>query len=520
MKKAVCIILVIVFGFTQIAFAVPNQITAKLPQCSFDKEAFIESAKEKKVLQMGLVDCITYALRSNTEILVKKIEPKIKKDDLKIANAVFEPIINLNYNISDFRDYSTSSLFTGTTFTRTRTADFGGGFSGKLWTGTQYSVTIDNTYTKTPSRFSNYNRYYDTTGKVTIIQPLLKGFGILVNKADIYIAQNNLSISKESFKKEVMDILSKTETTYYSYILALEAYDIAKMLLDQTGSLLEINRKRYKVGQVSSVDLLETEAAYESRRKYVISADREVQRSEDELKLVTNIVDDPLLWNAEIDPLEKPEFEPKEVDLADSIDLAFKNRPDYFSAKFDLENRAIDVERYKNGVLPQLDFTGSYAMNAYGKSYNEMLTSLGARPREWTLGATFSIPLLDSDPRARYSKSKFQNKQALLAFSRLEQNIIFEVRDAVRQVNIQYRQVIAAKKSVEAEEKNYSAQKERYAAGHVSTHDMLDYQEKFATAKLDYVKALVAYRDAFIELDRITGLTLEKKGIKIESVET
>ncbi|MDD5085511.1 MAG: TolC family protein [Candidatus Omnitrophica bacterium] len=518
MKKVVCVVLV-VFGFSQVAFAVPNQITAKLPKCGFDKEAFIESAREKKVLQIGLVDCIAYALRNNTEILIRKIEPKIRKDDLKIADAVFEPIINLNYNINDFRDYSTSSLFTGSTFTRTRTADFGGGLSGKLWTGTQYSVVIDNTYTKTPSRFSNYNRYYDTTGKATITQPLLKGFGILVNKADIYIAQNNLSISKESFRKDVMDVLTKTEVTYYSYILALEAYDIAKILLDQTESLLEINRKRYKVGQVSSVDLLETEAAYESRRKYVISADREVQRSEDELKLVTNIVDDPSLWNAEIDPLEKPEFDPKEVDLADSLDLAFKNRPDYASARFGVENTAINVERDKNGVLPQLDFTGSYAMNAYGKSYNEMLTSLGARPREWALGAKFSIPIFDSSPRALYSKSKFQNKQALIALNRLEQNIIFEVRDAVRQVNIQYRQVMASKKSVEAEEKNYSAQKERYAAGRVSTHDMLDYQEKFATAKLDYAKALVAYKDALIELDRIIGLTLEKKGIKIESME-
>jgi len=103
-----------------------------------------------------------------------------------------------------------------------------------------------------------------------------------------------------------------------------------------------------------------------------------------------------------------------------------------------------------------------------------------------------------------------------LTLKRLEQKIILEVRDKVREVDIQARQVKASKLNLETEEKNYAAQKERYAAGQVSTHDMLDYQDKLAQAELDYIKALIDHYVALINLDRSQGLTLVRNDIKLE----
>jgi outer membrane protein TolC len=76
--------------------------------------------------------------------------------------------------------------------------------------------------------------------------------------------------------------------------------------------------------------------------------------------------------------------------------------------------------------------------------------------------------------------------------------------------------VDVAKLSKEKETQNYEAQKERYAAGQVSTHDMLDYQDKLSQAELDYVKALIDYNIALINLDKSRGLTLVKNDIKLE----
>ena len=107
--------------------------------------------------------------------------------------------------------------------------------------------------------------------------------------------------------------------------------------------------------------------------------------------------------------------------------------------------------------------------------------------------------------------------QALLELKRLEQNIILEVRDKVRVVDIQYRQVEAAKLLEEKQNKNYKAQEERYKAGQLSTHDLLDYRFRLAMAELDYIKALIDYNVALIELDKAQGLTLVKNDIKLEN---
>ncbi|MDD4182477.1 MAG: TolC family protein [Candidatus Omnitrophica bacterium] len=109
-----------------------------------------------------------------------------------------------------------------------------------------------------------------------------------------------------------------------------------------------------------------------------------------------------------------------------------------------------------------------------------------------------------------------EKAQALLSFKRLEQNIILEIRDKVRLVEARRQHVDVAKLSKEKETQNYEAQHERYAAGQVSTHDMLDYQDKLAQAELDFVNALVEYNIAFINLDKSQGLTLIKNDIKLE----
>ena len=98
----------------------------------------------------------------------------------------------------------------------------------------------------------------------------------------------------------------------------------------------------------------------------------------------------------------------------------------------------------------------------------------------------------------------------------MEQTIILEVRDKARAVDLAVEQVNASKLAKETEAKNYEAQKERYVAGQVSTHDMLDYQDKLSTAQLDYIQSLIAYNVALVELDKSQGLTLTNNKVQLE----
>lgn len=516
MKKLLNILLIniLIFGSLFPAFAVDKKAANEERASEIEKAIFMASGAQDRVLRIGLVDCIAYALKNNSEILIKRIEPKIKEDDVKIAKADFEPTLNAEYTAHDKNEISSNSL-QGAGVYNSQDMRFNADVSGKLITGTEYKMEFLNQRYKSDSIYQTYNPYYTAEPKLTITQPLFKGSGILVNKADIIVAQNNRLQSGASFKDTVMDTISKSKTAYYNYIYYLEAYAIANLSLERAQHLLEINNARYQKGLVSSVDLLETEAAAAQREKLVLAADTLMKKAEDDLKLITNLVDDPEVWNAKIELIDKPEFKVEEVDLLQSLKDAFEYRPDYYSAKIDLKSRDIKIVTSKNALLPTVDLIGSFGLNGLGKDYQDALEKANSDYADWSVGVKFSIPWGGGD-RAKYDQKKLEKAQALLLFRRLEQNIILEIRDKVRLVKARKQHVDVAILSKDKENQNYDAQKERYAAGQVSTHDMLDYQDKLAQAELDYVNALIEYNIAHINLDKSQGLTLAKNNIKLE----
>lgn len=475
---------------------------------------FIAGGTSEKALRIGMVDCILYALKSNTEIKVNRIMPRLKADDVKIAIANFEPTFSAEYTIQDKTEVAGNTLQGADKF-NSQDMNFNLSASGKLITGTEYSLEYLNERYKSDSQYQIYNPYYTAEPKITITQPLFKGAGIIVNAADISIARNNKKQSDNSFKSTVMSAISKTKAAFYAYIYSLETYLIDKLAVERVGDLLETDRAKYQKGQISSVALLETEASLADKKKILFTSESQVDKAEDELKLITNLVDDPQLWNAKIEVLERPVFDPQHIKLLDCLKNAFDFRPDYHSAQLDLKNRDIKIVVAKNDLLPTLDLTGSFGVNGLGKDYESSLGKTNINYQDWGAGIKFSVPWGGAD-RAKFDQSKLEKVQALLELKRLEQKIILEVRDKVRKVNLQEKQVGVTKISKEKEEENYRAQKERYLAGKISTHDILDYQDKLSRAQLDYMRALIDYQLALTELDETEGLTLLRNNIKLE----
>lgn len=483
-------------------------------QKEIEKTLFVAAGAQDRVLKIGMVDCIAYALKSNSEIKVERISPQLKKDDVKIAYGPFEPTLTAEATLADNTEIA-SSILQGAGKFNSQDIKLNAGISGKLVTGTEYSLDFLNERYKSDSTYQIFNPYYTAEPKITITQPLFKGAGVLVNKADILIAKNSELQSWETFKNTAINTISSVKNTYYKFVFFTDAYVIEELSLQRIEKLLEINRARYAKGLVSSVDILETEAEVAQKQRILLAAESQMRKSEDELKLITNLVDDPEVWNAKVELIDKPAFIVQKADLVKSVGLAFDNRPDYKSAKIDLENRDIKIKTAKNALLPTIDLTGSFGLNGLGANYSKALQKVNGDYPDWSAGVKFSVPWGEAD-RAKYNQRQLEKAQALAAFKRLEQNIIFDVRDRVREVNIQARQVETAKLYQDKEQENFEAQKERYAAGQVSTHDMLDYQDRLSRAQLGYLEALVAYNVALINLDKSEGLTLAKNDVKLE----
>ena len=505
MAKLLVIIGIIIFAFSPILSAAEEEMP-------FDEESYIRSAETKKVLKMSLTECIIYTFENNSEIKVKHIEPGLREDDVKIAYSEFEPTLDFDGTLYDSAIQPTSTIAAS----EFRTVDLDFSLFGKLITGTEYELDFLSTYYESNSTiFRVMNPYYRIEPEISISHPIARGAGILVNEADIIISRNNKLSSWQGFRNTSMDILTKTKIAYYDYTYAQERYSIARLSLERAIKLSKINELRYGQGLVSSVDVLEAESAASEREKVLLNAELFLRKSEDQLKLITNLVDDPEVWNDELELTDRPGFEIRDIDPIESLENAFKYRPDYIQKKIDLENRSIKIMVAKNTLLPTIDLVGSFGLNGLGLDYQKSIENVSTNHRDWSAGVKFNLPWGGGD-RARYDQRKLEKAQALIELNRLEQNIIFDVRDKIRDADIQRRQVGASKISKELETENYKAQKERYAVGQVSTHDLLDYQDKLARAEFDYVTAIINYNIALIKLDMAEGLTLVRNNIILE----
>ena len=281
--------------------------------------------------------------------------------------------------------------------------------------------------------------------------------------------------------------------------------------------MLEITEAREKQGLVSSVDLLEAETGVAKKEEGLLVIEGALKLAEDNLKYITNLVDDPKLWNAEIVPLDRPEFKVEPVDLIESLKQAFQYRPNYKAAKIDLESEDIRLKVKKNALLPTIDLVGSFGLNGLNRDYGDVLSDLGSGDyRDWSAGVEISFPWGNKEAKGNYEKAKLTKAQLLITFARLEQTIILEVRDAVRGVDLAQREVDASRKRKETETRRYEAIERRFREGLVSTHDMLDYQEDLSAAEVNYIQALIDYNKAVITLDKKIGMTLVKNNITLE----
>ena len=482
----------------------------------FDKEAYIASAKNSETLELAMVDCVAMALKSNSEINIKRITPYIEDNNVLIQKSRFEPHFTFDSTLSDTVEQDPSTIF-DTDILKQRTGTFDFGYNQKFTTGANVELDFLNTRTSSNSPTFIPDPSYESEAEITITQPLLRGAGVAVNTADFRIAKNNKLKSVQDFKSEVIRVLTNVKKSYYDFQYSREQYIVAQKSLRRVEDLHRINKEKYAKGLASDIDIIESEAEVARIRQALYEAESIMKLAEDNLKLITNLVDDPVLWNAHIVLLEGLEYEKRSVDLPEAIKTAFVYRPDYEAAKIELRNRDISVVFNANGMLPTINLLASLGLNGLDAIYSKDLAHVGGgKYNNWSVGVNVDVPLIGDENRGKYEKSKSEKEQALLAFQRLEQKIILDVRNAVRDIDINYRKLEASKISKESEDQNYAAQELRFQSGLVSTLDIVIYQERLAKAEVSYVKSIIDYNVSLIELSRAQGTMLSDDNITLE----
>ena len=493
-------------------------------------------SQEDEVLSFSLEDCIVKALKDNLRIAVEVYNPGLADVSLTKAKELFMPRLNLGFGSQKSKNPS-SWWIEATDVVITKYADYSASLVQQIPTGGNLSLSLSSFKSDTNQGFQTINPLYRSTLRFDFTQPLLKDFGFKIGKKEIIIAQNNLDISNNQLKQVLIDTIYLVQEAYWNLVYSIENLKVKQQSLQLARDLLAKNKKEVEFGKIAPIEILNAEAVVASREADILQAEALIRRGEDVLKNLINLSREEEMGPIKIVPLDKPSFVKEEISLDDALREALEKRPDLNMKKKEMETKGFNLGLAKNQMLPGLDlqlsywspgvsgdkilylddnpFLGVIVGKEKGSATDSLRDALKLLYNNWQVALTLSIPLSNFTTRADFARARMELEKSQLEIKNLERQVLLEVKDAVRDVETNFKRVEAYRVAQKLAERRLEAEVKKLNVGLTTDYFVLEFQEASSDAMSMELKALVDYNLALARLEKVLGRSLEQRNIKI-----
>ena len=511
--------------------------TAELSTASDDQALNSSSRTPRNSFLLSLRDAVTRTLASNVSIAVEEYNSKVKTENIAEGESEFDPTFEINLSTEEGTKQQ-AGAFSSPDKSRNKNQNWNLSLTQKFVTGTDYELSFTNDRNKTNSATAGLNPSYSSELDLSITQPLLKNFGIDLNKRNIYIAKNEVNISDYEFEGKVIDIISNVENVYWDLVFRIKNLEVKKKSLERAKDLERRVKAQVSVGTMAEIETLQAQSEVASRNESLLVAQNLIQDTEDILKNILNINYGSDVGLKAIHPSDRPEMVIEEINLNNAIKETLLNRPDYLGKQKELENKNILVKYRENQLYPTVDLVGSLGLNGlsgnavnvtsgtftgrskYGGDYGQALSdTLSTKYFNWEIGVNFSYPLGNRSAKSQLSASRLEKAQLILSIRDIEKGIIVEVREAVRQLKTDIKRIHASKVARKLAEEKLKAEEKKFEVGLSTSFNVLKFQEDLAEEQGNEIKALIDYNKSKIRLRQVMATTLKANDIKLQPKE-
>jgi len=487
---------------------------------------------EGESIPVDLDTIITSTLENNFDIRIEHLNVPMRKLGTEQQKADFDPIFSTGAAYERSLTQAATDL-EGAAVPEVRQTEIDFALRHKIPTGGEYGLSYESTRLRTNNTYVPLDPRYDAVLRADISQPLLRNFGIDINTATIRQAENAVKIAEQEYRRRVIDALADALNTYWELIFNIMDLRVRQVALRQGEQLRDENRARFRAGTIPRTDVLQAEASVATRMTDIVLTKAKIETVEDQLKRLMNLPAShgEEAWNLPLDPKTPPAIDDVPVDVRRSLELAREFRPDYLRFLVELKNRNIELKYRRNQMWPSLDLhlagqlagiggsprpdadADPHAVGGYGTAFDN---ATSGRYYSLEVGLTLEIPLGNRLRRAAYRTARLELEQTMLRFERLKQDITLEVRRAVRALQTARSEINATDIERRAQWRKLEAERRRLEAGKVTSFEVLTFQEEFALAQRRYIRSIIEYNQAFIDLQRAQGTLLEHLRIVLD----
>lgn len=463
---------------------------------------------------LTIEQCVALALNKNFDLRIQRIDTAASVNSLEIAKADYDP----NFTAGASQSYSRSDL-TGTGNARgSHNTDASAGVSQKIITGATLSLgyaayrSSSSGLVTSSTTTSNLNPSWGSGITLKVTQPLLKNFGSTVNRASIDRARLGIDRSNYNLKSTVLATIRSVETAYYNLSFVRARLEVRKFSLEVAQKLLEENKMRKMTGVATPLDVLQAEVGVATAQRDIIVAQKAVSDAEDALLSLIN----PFQFQAAIGPLDIPDLGNVTVSFDHSYKLARDNSPDLASSRLSIKQYEIDLAVARRNRLPQLDLVGSAGYDAARGNYGSAVgNTLSQDDHDWSIGATLTYPWGQRRDRANLANAKANLDAVKVGFEQLDQNLLVQVRTAIRSVETSDEGVRITTLATRLSEQQYELEKARYDQGLSTFRRVQEAKEQLDSARISELDARVSLRLALADLARLETSSLARYSVQL-----
>ena len=505
------------------------RLTPILPACcavAFAVGGLAQTSSGSKLQPKSLTlqECVKAALEHNLDIQIERYRPELAKIALDGSYGVFDPSFRTGvqqnfssteggFNVANFNPPSNESW----------RETYNAGVGGQLpWYGMNYS--LNSSLNRNSGKYSTGGGPtlldspfdYSSSVGVNITQPLLKNLWIDAPRLQIALNKKNLKTSEFTLRRQIMNTVSGVQQAYYDLVAAMESVKVQEKSLQLAQQLLAENKKRVDVGQMARLDEKQAESEVAAREADLLSARNQVSIQENALKKLMS--DDFTQWkDVQLTPAQQLSAVTEVFSLVDSWQKGLSMRPDLLQSKVDLEKQSIVLRYNKNQLYPQLDLTGSYGYTGRDQNFGPSVGDISDRKNPfYGYGLTLTIPLGNRNARNNYRNNKAVKEQMLLQYKKLEQDIMVEIDDAIKQAQTSLRRIDATKQSRIFSEAALDAEKKKLESGRSTNYQVLQAQRDLTQRASEELRALTDYNKALSRLSLSEGSILDRSGIQLD----
>ena len=500
------------------------------------------TADNRPVVALSLDDAVKFALDRNLDIAVQRLNPEINDIAYASLKSVYHPALTSLLSTQSTTNASTTTVSGGAAGAPivAGITTYNGGLAQQIpWGGGSASIQLNNTKNTTTSLNTLFNPTYQPNWSGSYVQPLFRNFTIDSTRRSLQVTKINRDISDLQLRATITNTLSNVRNAYWDYVFTVQSVDVAQQSVTLASQLVKDNQTRVEVGTMAPIDVVQAQSQAATQQQNLVAAQGAMRTAELALKrLIVGGTQDQN-WNAQIDPVDRPDFLAQPIDIEAAVRRALAERTDLEIAKKNIAANDVTLKYLIDQMRPQADLSATYGLAGLGGSqytfsasdtgvvsktptgsipggYSDALSTLfhSNYPR-WTVALNMSYPLGVSSQEASVARARVQLNQVQAQTRQIELQVATDVTNAAINVQSGIERVQAAQAARELAQKTMEAEQSKFEVGMSTNYNVILTQRDLATAQSNELQSVLNYRKSLVELERVQQTTLQNLNITV-----